>query len=245
MPVTQVLVSVLSSPLAPGAPASTKAWRTVVSALDSSGTSLSGNSNYAANAFNVPYERPGASTYYRVRMAFPSGTNAAFPGKFTPQTWKWPDGNGGWNMLLAWHEPSGRVAGKRGFPMSSYLGIRYGRLFVRWVGGPRSGGTHLVWSDDRPLLYDHWYDIVLHVVWDHTGSSGYVEGWVDGRQILPGVGWPARFATLWRYDAAEGGGYGPVWNQIGHYRRSPISPYVDTHYIDSYRVGPTRASVGG
>jgi len=233
---------IVTSPVA--AAGSRYAWKCQVSNELTSGTSVTGDSSYAANVFNWEHERPGQSTWYRFAIAFPSGTSAAFPGRFTPQTWIFPDGNAGWNMLFEFHEPAGND-GFAGFPASPYFGMHAGRLHVRWVGGPRDASTWLYWTDDRSLVYDHWYDMLFHIVWDQTGTTGIVELWVDGRKVLPAADWPAHFPTLWRYDD---GSYAPVWQQLGHYRRSPgssVAPYTDTLYIDSFRVGPSLASVGG
>jgi hypothetical protein len=34
------------------------------------------------------------------------------------------------------------------------------------------------------LKVDHWYDVVLHVVWDSSATIGYVQWWVDGQKIV-------------------------------------------------------------
>src|SRR5579859_302235 len=36
---------------------------------------------------------------------------------------------------------------------------------------------------DSPLLYDHWYDMLVHVIWSHQAQRGLVEWWLDGKLV--------------------------------------------------------------
>jgi hypothetical protein len=200
--------------------------------------SVDGDMAYLDQLPDRPWEQEDANTWYRFRYAFPSGTKRAFPGSFKPnQT------SSGWNMVLEWHEPGCCEA-------SPYLGVRFsgrGALMLRWVGGPRGASTWVLAYDGRPLKYDHWYDMLVHVRWSADPSKGFVEWWADGRKVFPtasgrdayGKPLPTRFPTLWSVD-----GVAKVpWLEWGQYRGHAGADWVDTTYGDGFRIGPTRASV--
>jgi hypothetical protein len=198
--------------------------------------SVDGDMAYLDHLQDRPWEREGANTWYRFRYAFPSGKNPALPGSFKPsQT------SSGWNMVLEWHEPAC-------CPASPYIGVRFsgrGALMLRWVGGPKEASKWILAYDDRPLRYDHWYDMLVHVRWSADPNVGFVEWWADGRKVFPpkngrdayGKPLPDRFPTLWSVDGVSR----IPWLEWGHYRGK--ADWVDTTYGDEFRIGPTRASV--
>lgn len=200
--------------------------------------SVDGDMAYLDHLQDRPWEQEGANTWYRFRYAFPSGTKRAFPGSFRPnQT------SSGWNMILEWHEPACCEA-------SPYIGVRFsgrGVLMLRWVGGPENASTWVLAYDRRPLQYDHWYDMLVHVRWSADATKGFVEWWADGRKVFPtangrdayGRPLPARFPTLWSVDGVPRA----PWLEWGHYRGRAGADWVDTTYGDGFRIGPTRASV--
>jgi polysaccharide lyase-like protein len=195
-------------------------------------SSVGGDASYVQTGsnYNTPWLSNGADTWYHERVLFPSGTNAAFPGKFTPNPI-----SSGWNMTMEWHSAAG--AG-----YSSYVGV-WGSpcLLLRLAGGTMPTQTykwiHLTDSagKDVPLQYDHWYDISVHFKLSADPSIGAYEWWVDGSLASSGS-----FPTLTkRTDGSVPG----LMFQAGHYRGT--ASWTDTVYIDSVQAGPTRASVGG
>lgn len=49
------------------------------------------------------------------------------------------------------------------------------------VTGPGDPGLHRVALG--PVQFDAWYDFVYHVLWS-SGSDGYFQAWLDGRQVM-------------------------------------------------------------
>jgi hypothetical protein len=149
-------------------------------------------------------------------------------------------------MVMEWHEPAVGSS-------SPYIGVSNANsLMVRWVGG--TGQSVWVYDKDAsgntiPLVKDHWYDFVVHVVWSQHASTGKLEWWVDNRKVYPspsgkdvyGNQLPATLPTMWR-NPSNGSSASPYF-QFGHYRGAAAR--TDTLYGDSVVAGPTRASLGG
>ncbi len=199
--------------------------------------SIGGDMAYLDHPRDRPWEQEGANTWYRFRYLFASGSKRRLPGMFKPN--RTP---AGWNMIAEWHEPGCCEA-------SPYLGVRFsgrGALMLRWVGGPKDASTWIWVYDAKPLLYDHWYDMVVHVLWSSDPTKGFVEWWADGRKVFPprngrdvyGKPIPSRFPTLWSVDGTSR----IPWLEWGHYRGKDVD-WIDTTYGDDFRIGPTRASV--
>jgi Polysaccharide lyase len=62
------------------------------------------------------------------------------------------------------------------------------RLFLQVPGGSTSCGTacldRIFPFASNSLLVNHWYDFVLHMVWDASPTVGYVQWWVDGTKMV-------------------------------------------------------------
>lgn len=240
------------------------------------GNSHSGPQSMVQTPIHRPYEREGATAVYRLRVLLPSGTDARYPGKFhahppAGQPASTGDGPGAWNTFLSFHEKAADGIGQVG-GMSPALGRSAwqgspGCLQMKWVGGR----GFAAWIEHRegdgtgkvlPLRFDHWYDIVLRVLWSGRDDGGFAECWVDGQKwfgpgykYLHGAEWrtlPARWPTLWRH---EDGRTATCHTTVGHYRRgsrsypgatrAAFADYGDdTIYMDEFLVGPTLASVG-
>jgi hypothetical protein len=82
------------------------------------------------------------------------------------------------------------------------------RLFLQVPGGHTSCGAACVKRffpfASNSLLIDHWYDMVLHVVWSPV--NGYVQWWVDGQKMVD-ASTPTEYVRsdgTWSYAASLG-----------------------------------------
>jgi hypothetical protein len=172
----------------------------------------------------------GESAWYRMRVRFPSGSFVATVGD--------------WNMVEEWHTQFGCGA------LSSFVGVRGSgsnssqpatgsQLVLALRGGsPTSGtcpnaSTEIRVPDPAPLLYDHWYDIVVHFVWKPAGGS--VEWYVDGQRIYQNASFPTLLTSNGQVDQP---GFG-VYN----YRMDAFAGSSEVDF-DQTLIGPSASSVG-
>jgi len=193
--------------------------------LDSPDSSTSGDVSFVEqNTYDgLSWQKQG-DVWHRFQVLLPSGSNPAFPGSFTV--------NPGWDMFLEWHSPSCAP----GSGSSTFVGVyRSNHLMLRVAGGDSTSQPEAWVENPAPLLYNHWYDILLRINYSDNPTVGYYEWWVDGQQIASGH-------TPTAYRCADGLIHG---NRLsaGHYRRTVT--YPDTIYLDGVTVGATRSSVGG
>jgi hypothetical protein len=215
-----------------------------VSVTDGPSTSTSGDISYlwegnGSNDYSLPWMQSGAEAWFRMRILFPNGRDPAYPGVFhvapLPR---------GWDFFEEWHEPV-----EAGY--STIVGVHGGSTgaagrdpnvltFVP-TGGTATNQTFTnLYQRNRtrsriPLRYNHWYDILVHLVFGSTPQTGLAQWWVDG-VLQDSVHVPTITSV------ADGSTPG-VSHQVGLYR-GPSETYVDTVYIDAVADGPTRASVG-
>ena len=111
------------------------------------------------------------------------------------------------------------------------------RLFLQVPGGPTSCGTacqkRIYPFPSNSLLINHWYDMVLHMVWSPT--QGSVQWWVDGQKMVD-VATPTEYVRsdgTWSYATGLG-----LYN-YRHWASWPSS--VDG---DEFIWGPSAASIG-
>jgi len=199
-----------------------------VVALDSPDSSTSGDASFVEEDTydGLSWQMQG-DVWHRFQVLLPSGSNPNFSGSFTV--------NPGWDMFLEWHNPP-CPSGCSGGYGSSYVGVyRDNHLALQVAGGSGASPTLLMAKDSNPLLYDHWYDILVRFVYSDDPHAGWYEWWVDGELISSGY-------TPTVYRLPDGQIHG---NRLsaGHYRRTVA--YQDTVYLDGVIVGPTRSSVGG
>src|SRR5919201_1067295 len=122
---------------------------------------------------------PGESTWYRVRFKIPS---SGFVGGYGEFQWLWE-----------WHEQSPCDGNSTGFGLIDYhdgnpaTGIGHMQLWFRPAGGNGNSPYYERWVLPYPsnvIQLDHWYDIVVNVVWDtkasNAGGRGAISVWVDG-----------------------------------------------------------------
>jgi hypothetical protein len=84
------------------------------------------------------------------------------------------------------------------------------------------------------VLVDHWYDMVLHIVWSPT-AAGYLQWWVDGEKVVD-----VRTPTL--YVRSDG-----TWSftdGLGVYNYRLWANWESSVDGDEFTWGPSAASVG-
>jgi hypothetical protein len=115
------------------------------------------------------------------------------------------------------------------------------RMFLQIIGDSvpgnysrQSNGVTRFYMPSNSLQFDHWYDIVLHSVFD--ANSGVVQWWVDGTKVYDSGPRPTVYVRsngTWSFNTNS---------IIGDYRYwTSYSSAVD---FDEAIAGPTAASVG-
>lgn len=222
-------------------------------------------SNSTATAIQMQYSRAGMdtggnpvlgqSTWYRVKIMFPSGTHGYHP---VP---------GEWNWTYEWHNDS-HTAGY-GY-LSPALGVRTDANAQHWQfiwrpwGGTGSAPTTERWyTSPDSVVRDHWYDLVVHFVWDtkasNAGGKGLIEFWIDRQPLNAGLGgatsitrWsnPHPFPTLTlNPDGTHSFQYNALYNYAGGPAGVALWPRPDgaqesNIVYDDWYVGPSASSVG-
>jgi hypothetical protein len=171
-----------------------------------------------------------------MQVAFPDGTNPAFPGKFTHSVV-----SSGWDTIMEWHDD-----GYHGCGYSTTVSV-WGSdppvLMFRPAGGAADPNQTFYWihekdanGNDIPLKFNHWYDIEVHLVFNEDPNLGYAEWYVDGN-----LRFQKHISTL---SMCADGQVHPASFQAGLYR-GPSRTDTDTIYIDGVKVGSSRAAVSG
>ena len=167
-----------------------------------------------------------------------------FPADYHPTS-------GEWNIFTefhndpgyqAWHD-SGRISleyPELALYVTNYTHSRP-RLMWRVRGGTdglqdMSVGKNVfqIKGRGRPeFRRDHWYDMLLHVVWSPDPTRGRFAWWLDGRRQFAGA-----LPTLWR---RPDGSTDHVQLELNNYREH--ADWNATVYYGKIAVGPTKASV--
>lgn len=87
----------------------------------------------------------------------------------------------------------------------------------------------LRWTGKGKLTAGRWHDFVIHVLWSHDASKGFVEVWFDGEKVVP------RVATATMRDENT------CFFQIGFFRDTSEAP--ETIVIDHVIEATTLAEV--
>jgi Polysaccharide lyase len=179
--------------------------------------------------FDAKWSAAGSDVWYRIQVLLPSGRNQAYAGRFRPSP------PGGWDMFMEWHNSP--CASCPGSYLSPYVGVvkrgNRASLAFRMVGGDATNPTYTYATDPRPIAYDRWFDMLVHIRWSSDASQGRAEWFVDGRRL-----YSRSVATLFRLpDGSES----KTMLSVGHYRATETE--TDTVYLDGIVAGPTRASI--
>lgn len=134
------------------------------------------------------------------------GWSVYFPAGFEP---------GRWTVFTQWHDdPAGRYPP----PVLFEVVDDSIRLFVR---GGIPPADPAVWNLGK-LARDHWYDFVFHVRWA-PDSTGFVELWEDGKQVVPKTNVPTIYVGK------------PNYLKVGNYRYpEKTSSFL---YVDEVKRG--------
>jgi hypothetical protein len=195
------------------------------------------------NSYQLPYLQEGQTTWFRLQILFPDGTDPQYPGNVWPAA-------GSFGIFYTWHTNPYVVP----TAYSTYIGLHGGNgikgasgdpisILFRPVGGAGEGtftylyhtnGAPQAQENRVPVVWNHWYDIVARITFGKTAVTGSVEWYVDG-VAQTGANCP----TI----AIAGDGSVPgVGHEAGYYR-GPTKPGTEVVYIDGMRAGPSRASV--
>jgi hypothetical protein len=120
--------------------------------------------------------------------------------------------------------------------------IEVNRDHIQWSRN-RTYGWDVPWR--MPLVRGRWIEVLTHC---RLGSHGFVEMWVDGRQVVffhgdtynPGRHAPTKRLRMATLDASND--LGPNYVSVLNYRRRGMFPSV-TVFQGPLVLGPTRASV--
>jgi hypothetical protein len=169
----------------------------------------------------------GESTWYRVRVRFPSGRYFASVGD--------------WNILEEWHTSGacGAVSpffGVRGSGSAGQIATSAQLVFVL-RGGNCANLTEIrvPYGPAGSLQYDHWYDIVVHYVWKQSG--GTIEWYVDNQLAYQNTNFPTLMTT------SSGGADQPGYGIYNYRLRDGFSGASEVDF-DQTLIGPTAASIG-
>jgi hypothetical protein len=183
-----------------------------------------------------------------------------FPKNFTPAQ------HTDWNWAIEWHNwPETTCCENLAVTVDTDPTRGHGwRLSLRSEGGgdpqhpveaypayPRQAGTthddHIVGA--RHLRRGHWYDILMHVVWDYRPQYGLVQWWLDGKRIIS-----RHTSTLYWYSDADADlsgsqpGPGRTYLEVGYYRDNRLlngstATSVESVYLANIKVGLNCRSV--
>lgn len=177
----------------------------------------------SSNGQSGQHTADGESTWYAVRVRFPSGKyNAAV---------------GHWNMATEWHtdDTCGQLSSFFGVLGSGTSGQPATSAQLTFVlrGGTSSAPQEIEKPLGAPLLYDHWYNVVFHWIWKPSG--GTLEWYVDGQLAYRNT----NFSTLYTCGShVDQPGFG-----LYNYRANQFSDSSEIDF-DQTLIGPTAASIG-
>jgi hypothetical protein len=169
---------------------------------------------------------------------------------------KYRASNGSWNWVMQFHNGSADPR-YRGMDVESAIGVAAGGPLSGCDGATSNSSPQQLILDIRggnldsdyanatrtsrycpheQLLYDHWYEIVVHDYFSPT--EGWVQWWLDGKLIVD-----AQTPTLY---SRNDGSTDRTFFEIDNYRwnMNGAVTWPSTIYFDGIKLGPTRASVG-
>jgi uncharacterized protein YraI len=185
--------------------------------------------HYAARFVVGPGDNPLKSTgeraevYWETREA--EGTESwwawstYFPTGFHPN-------RGAWNIFTQWHHTGNTCSPPIAFEVNNYSSPAKLRLDLR-AGQLRLSDCQPSYKrtwDFRRLVRNRWTNFIFHVKWSSNKSIGFVQVWLNGRQVIPKTHVP----TLYK-------GMGVVVRQ-GFYRgRSSLTTTIYHDGLRRYR----------
>jgi Polysaccharide lyase len=211
-------------------------YRETVTAAAHASVAKDSDSVYLWNARGSYLGNDGQQNWIHFRIMFPT-TYRPTPGE--------------WNIFAEFHDDpdyqswyeSGRIS--KEYPelalyVTNYTGRRPA-LMWRVRGGTDGLQDMSVGTDvfdvkppgRRAFRRNHWYDMLLHVLWSPDPERGRFAWWLDGRRQYAGT-----LPTLWR---RPDGSTDHVEFELNNYRQH--ADWSATVYYSKTAVGPTRGSV--
>jgi chitodextrinase len=210
-----------------------KVYQETVTPTAQASVASGSDSTYLWNGTRSYFGNNGQSNWIHFRMMLPTG--------YQPTV-------GEWNFFNEYHNDTnylkfynaGQISWE--YPELGLLVTNYSgdvpHLLYRVRGGQDCNSCNMsVGTDVRdasPLLLNHWYDVVLHVVWSPDPTVGQFEWWLDGRLVGS-----IHRGTLWQ---RPDGTYDHANFEFNNYRQH--SSWNATVYYGKVSIGSTEASVG-
>jgi hypothetical protein len=183
----------------------------------------------------------GADTWERFEVFFPkTQVGAYYPFKPVP---------GDWNWFYQWHYNN--TISVSGFHVEFAMGVHTDSsaanpaIFVMVKGGNVAGctsdtcagiTTSFTYLPPNSLLFDHWYDVVIHSIWSH-GSDGRQTIWLDSQQVID----KQQPTLYWRANTGENDILYPA-EDVYH---GPASSWPNSStFFRRWWVGSSAASIG-
>ena len=118
---------------------------------------------------------------------------------------------------------------------SGVVGTQNVRMAVRIMGGDDCTPT-TVWVNGLPLVWDHWYELLLHIKWDP--KDGIFEWYLDN--FDPPYYTNLHIQTLYTRPS---GYVSPSYTSLTAANYRWHAPWRSTIYLGPLMVGPSRTSV--
>jgi Polysaccharide lyase len=208
-----------------------KVYQETVTPTSQASTASGSDSTYLFNHGKSYLGNDGQDNWVHFRMMLPAGYQP------TP---------GEWNIFNEFHNNSDFIS----YYNSGSIGWEYPEIalyvtnytgdvphLMYRVRGGIDGASNFDGSDvlvPAQLQLNHWYDIMLHIVWSPTSTTGLFEWWLDGTKIAS-----LHRPTLWQ---RPDGSTDQVELELNNYRQH--TTYNSTVYYSKLKTGPSQASVG-
>lgn len=227
-------VQVLSDPVAQGSTAARfeVKYGDVFNGYSDSRTLITGPSTL--------WEDEGSDRWYRWQALWPNDWVGSYP--------KWdqlsnPNARSGAGSIVEWHHDANGGVEHGSAPI--YIGADDTDINICIVDQATSACRESIKL--APLQRSHWHDFIVHAKWSSSASTGFLEIWIDGANVLP-----KHFAAN-KYPGMRN------YLVVGLYRNGRIgdpslrwpngTPVYGNNgapgvvYLDGFIVGKTQASV--
>ncbi|MFL5364522.1 MAG: polysaccharide lyase [Myxococcales bacterium] len=186
------------------------------------------------------WEDEGSDRWYRWQMMWPENYVGSYP--------KWdelgtPSSRSPAGWVVEWHHDANGGVETGSAPL--YFGANDTNIKMCLVDQATSACRENL--DLAPLQRGHWHDVVMHAKWSSDPSVGFLEIWVDGKNVLPKHMTANKYPGMRNYMLAglyRNGHIGDpdLLNPDGsHVYGTDGTPGVV--YLDGFIVGRTKESV--
>jgi len=188
------------------------------------------------------WEDEGSERWYRWQVLWPEDYAGDYP-KWDELSTPASRSPAGW--VVEWHHDANGAVETGSAPL--YFGANNTNIKMCLVDQATSACREYL--DLAPLQRGHWHDFVMHAKWSSDPSVGFLEIWIDGKNVLP------KHMTANKYPGMRN------YMEAGLYRNGHIGDpnlrYPDGNYVygnngtpgvvylDGFIVGRTQESVLG